>query len=58
MQDWSKKRNDKIFGLNACVNVVVAGKTGKDLKRKLWNGTIAFSCEQKQKPIRNRSVLV
>ena len=32
MQDWSKKRKDKIFALNACVNVVVAGKTGKDLR--------------------------
>ena len=26
MQDWSKKRNDTIFALSACVDVVVAGK--------------------------------
>ena len=91
MQDWSKKRNDKIFALNACVDVVVAGKTGKDncgterLRSRVnrnknryaivpfpceqsifafqklgrrWNGTIAFPREQKQKPIRNRSVPV
>ena len=32
MQDWSKKRNDKIFALNACMDVVVAGKTGKNLR--------------------------
>ena len=32
MHDWSKKRNDTIFALNACVNVVVARKTGKDLR--------------------------
>ena len=57
MQDWSKKRNDFYFALDACLDVVVAGQTGKDvLKRKLWNGTIAFPCEQKQIPIRNRSV--
>ena len=30
MQDWSKKRNEKIFALNPCMDVVVAGKTGKD----------------------------
>ena len=32
MKDWSKKRNDKIFALSACVDVFVVGKNGKDYR--------------------------
>ena len=54
MQDLSKKQNDKIFALRTCVDVVVAGKNDKGLRKKLWNGTIA----RKQKPKYNRAVPV
>ena len=29
MLDWSKKWNDEIFALNACVDVLVAGKMAR-----------------------------
>ena len=60
MKDWSKKRNDQIFALSACVDVVVVGKNGKDQREncgterlrsrvnrnKNRHAIVPFPCEQ------------
>ena len=51
-----KKRNENSFALSARVAVFIAGQNETNRRKKLWNGTIPFLCEQKQKPKRRRSV--
>ena len=53
-----QKRNDKICFPKRMRGCSCYWEKWQGLKKKLRNGTIAFPCEQKQKPIRNRSVPV